>query len=244
MDSYTKDNKNKKTVSAGSLNESIPKYNAESREPAFSDILDALVFASDSCVAIPLPKQKTSPHSSSSSTFVENAAFYHNALDEHVLTFVIDQNATIQNISSSLCRLLNYQKDELLNQCWGVLQPRCHHQEKFENVWQSLGAGEKWQGEISFTARNCERIWLSVTLVPRQTESGCTDFILAICADVTVAKNKLNIAQSFVESAIHDSQTSTGLLTADGEVLFFNKVALERSTTHSQASPIAVSRLK
>jgi len=233
MGSYTKDNRNKKTVSAGSLDEPIPKYNIESRELAFSDTLDALMFANDSCVAIPLPKQKTGSHSSSSSTFVENAAFYHNALDEHILTFVIDQNATIQNISSSLCRLLDYQKDELLNHPWGILQPRCHHQEKFENVWKNLDAGEKWQGEISFTARNCERIWLSTTLVPRRSESGCTDFILAICADVTVAKNKLNVAQSFVESAIHDSQTTTGLLTTDGEVLFFNKVALERSTTPS-----------
>ena len=237
MDSYTKENKNKnkKTVSAGGVDEPIPKYNAESREPAFLDTLDALVFANDSCVAIPLPKQKTSPHPSSSRTFVENAAFYHNALDEHILTFVIDQNATIQNISSSLCRLLNYQKDELLNHPWGILQPRSHHQEKFETVWKNLDAGEKWQGEISFTARNCERIWLSVTLVPRQTEAGCTDFILAICADVTASKNKLNVAQSFVESAIHDSHTSTGLLTVDGEVLFFNKVALERSTTLSSS---------
>lgn len=233
MDSYTKNNKNKKTVSVGGLDEPIPKYNAESCEPAFSDILDAVVFAHDSCVAIPLPKQTTDSQPSSSSTFVENAAYYHNALDEHILTFVIDQNATIQNISSSLCRLLNYPKEELLNRPWCILQPRCHHQEKFETVWQNLDTGEKWQGEISFTARNCERIWLSVTLVPRQTESGRTDFILAICADVTVTKNKLNVAQSFVESAIHDSQTTTGLLTTDGEVLFFNKVALERSTTPS-----------
>ena len=235
MDPYTKDNKNKKTVSAGSLDEFAPKYNAEPHEPAFLDTLDALVFANDSCVAIPLPKQEAGSHPSSPRTFVENTAFYHGALDEHILTFAIDQNATIQNISSSLCRLLDYQKDELLNHSWHILQPRCHHQEKFEAVWQKMDAGKKWQGEISFTARNCEQVWLSVTLVPRQTELGCIDFILAICADVTAAKNKLNVAQSFVESAIQDSHTSTGLLTVDGEVLFFNKVALERSTTLSSS---------
>jgi PAS domain S-box-containing protein len=233
MDSYTKNNKHKKTGSAGSLGESAPKYKAGSREPAFSDTLDALVFANDSFVAIPSPQQKTDPNSPSSSTFVEDAAFYHDALDAHILTFVIDQKATIQNISSSLCGLLGYQKDELFNHSWGILQPRCHHQESFEQVWVRLDAGEKWQGEICFTARNCERVWLSTTLVPRRTELGCTDFILAICADVTAAKNKLSAAQSFVESAINDSQITTGLLSIDGEVLFFNKVALERSTTSS-----------
>ncbi|MBL4607515.1 MAG: PAS domain S-box protein [Pseudomonadales bacterium] len=238
MDSYTKDNKYKNKISEGDVSESSLRYKAESQEFPFSETLDALVFANDSFVAIPLPKLPSSPSpspspSSSSSTFVENAAFYHNALDEHILTFVIDQKANIQSISSSLCRLLAYSKDELLNQCWTVLQPRCHQQESFDTVWKGLCTGEKWHGEICFTARNCERVWLDTTLIPRCNESGSSDFILAICTDVTAVKHKLSVAQSFVESAIHDSQTTTGLLTADGEVLFFNKVALERSSVLS-----------
>ena len=230
MDSFTK---NKKKVRVGSLRENAAKYDTESQAPPFSETLNSLVFTKDNFSAISLPQHNIVSDNIPSRTFVEDTAFYHAALDEHILTFVIDRNAKIQNISPPLCDLLNYQKEELVSQSLDTLQPRCHQEINFDQVWIKLNNGDKWEGEVCFTTLNCQYVWLNITLVPRCSEPGSADFILAICSDITATKNKLNQAQSFVESAVHDSQTTTGLLSLDGSVLFFNKVALERSSVQS-----------
>ena len=216
-------------MSSDDLSGSTQKYGLNTSSQGFSEVFDSLISPSDALSTISLPQQEGASSPRGACAIAEDTVFYHTVLDEHILTFAIDRHAKIQKISPPLCRLLKYPKEALLSQSLGILHPHCNEEINFDEVWRQLNRGMKWEGEISLTSQEGEQVWLSVTLVPHCIETGCADFILAVATDISASKRELCVAHSLVESSLKESQTTTGLLTADGTVLFFNKVALERS---------------
>ncbi|MBV1872728.1 MAG: PAS domain-containing protein [Gammaproteobacteria bacterium] len=216
-------------MGADCLSEPTQKYGLNTLSQSFSEVFDSLIFPGDALSTISLPQQVGTSSSAESCAIADDTVFYHAALEEHILTFAIDRHAKIQKISSPLCRLLKYPKEALLRQSLGILHPHCNKEINFDEVWCQLNNGMKWEGEISLISQDSEQVWLSVTLIPRCIEAGCADSILAVGSNISASKRELCLAHSLVESSLKESQTTTGFLAADGTVLFFNKVALERS---------------
>ena len=152
------------------------------------------------------------------------------ALDQHALVSITDTTGTITFANEKFAAISGYAIDELLGKDHRILNSSHHHSSFFQEVYETLGRGEVWRGEICNRNKSGQLYWVDSTIVPFLDAQGVTTSYVAIRTDITARKQaELNSENSLaiVEATLEATDNGIVVLNEFNKAIHYNQRFLD-----------------
>lgn len=110
------------------------------------------------------------------------------ALDSSAIVAITDPRGNIKYVNAKFIEISQYSEQELLGQNHRILNSDYHSREFFQNLWATISAGKKWEGEIRNRAKDGSFYWVHTIIVPFLNETGTVEEYVSIRWEVTDRK--------------------------------------------------------
>ncbi|MBF0422896.1 MAG: PAS domain S-box protein [Magnetococcales bacterium] len=151
------------------------------------------------------------------------------ALDQHAIVSITDTSGTIIYANDKFCRISGYSREELLGQNHRIVSSKRHERAFFRQMWQTIAAGEVWEGEVCNLAKGGGLYWVAATIVPWLDEKSRRPIqYIAIRTDISAQKlleEQLRSSRKFLESLTESMGEGVYALDAEGRCTFLNREA-------------------
>jgi PAS domain S-box-containing protein len=117
----------------------------------------------------------------------ESEAFL-NTVHTHALVSVTDRAGVILDANPNFCRITQYPREALLGQNHRIVNAGRHSRDFWVRMWQTIGRGRPWRGEICNRARDGSLYWVDAMIAPIPGADGLMDRFIAIGTDITSRK--------------------------------------------------------
>lgn len=127
------------------------------------------------------------------------------AIDQNPVTIVItNKEGFIEYVNPKFSELTGYTAEEAIGQNPRILQSGAHSQRLYEELWETILAGNNWHGEFLNKKKNGEQYWESAVISPVIDDSGKIFAFVAIKEDITEKKKMIEDivrAKEFAEAS-------------------------------------------
>lgn len=123
---------------------------------------------------------------------------YINIIDANVLVSLSDTNGVITDVSSALCKLTGYTKDELIGKNHNIFRHKDMDFKVFKDMWEIISRGNTWQGELKNLNKDGSSYWADVIISPTHDSMQKVIGYSAIRQNITDKKQleKISITDS------------------------------------------------
>ncbi len=144
---------------------------------------------------------------------------------------IADTDAAIEYVNPAFCRLTGYTAEEAVGKNPGLLQSGTHQAQFYQQMWETLLAGEQWRGEICNQKKSGELFWEYASIAAVRDEKGRTTHYVAVKEDITArkrAEERLRESEQRLRTILDNVQA--GVLIVDRQtrrIIEANPAALE-----------------
>jgi len=160
-------------------------------------------------------------------TLIKELGYQKRALDESSIVAATDRTGSITYVNEKFTQISGYEAHELLGQNHRLLRSGYHDLAFYQQMWETISAGQIWKGEICNRKKNGETYWVQTTIVPFIGQDGRPYQYLSIRYDITDLKQAQEMILEQQEKMI-----ATSKLSALGE--------LSAALTHEINNPLGV----
>jgi PAS domain S-box-containing protein len=123
-------------------------------------------------------------------------------LDQHALVSVADASGRITDVNHAFCAISGYSREELMGRDHRLLSSGTHSPDFWKALWDSIGKGTPWRGEICNRAKDGALYWVDSIIAPFVGENGKIVKHVSITNDITAykeAQRRVTESEAFLE---------------------------------------------
>jgi PAS domain S-box-containing protein len=117
----------------------------------------------------------------------------HQALDAHTVLSIAARDGSIIDVNRRFCEVSGYSREELIGRNHRLLKSGHHPPAFYQTLWQTIGRGEIWQGELQSRRKDGSPFWVQATILPLLDEAGMPERYVAIRTDITQQKDRKSV---------------------------------------------------
>ncbi len=146
------------------------------------------------------------------------------ALDEHAIVSITDSKGKIIHVNDKFCETSQYTRDELIGENHRIIKSGQHSEPFYREIWETIGNGKIWQGQICNRAKDGSYFWVDSTLIARLNDKGKAFEYIAIYTDITAQKDAEDEVKSLARFPMENPEPVMRV-NESGKVLFHNDAA-------------------
>ena len=165
---------------------------------------------------------------------------FQQAVEQSPVTIVItDRRGVIEYVNPHFTQLTGFSGAEAVGQNPRILKSGATSAHVYRDLWETIGTGGTWHGELLNKKKNGELFWESGTIAPIMNAAGKITHYLAVKEDVTARKKgdeDLLEAELFARSTIDGLSARICVIDSRGIILRTNR-AWDTFAAQNRAAP-------
>lgn len=102
--------------------------------------------------------------------------------------FITDREGTIKYANPAVEPLTGYDREEVIGENPRIWKSGEHDDAFYAEMWETILAGEVWDGEIVNERKDGSEVWVDMTIAPIADDDGAIERFVAVDTDVTERK--------------------------------------------------------
>lgn len=156
---------------------------------------------------------------------VKELTDYKYALDASSIVAITTPDGIIQYVNRNFCKISQYTPEELIGNDHRLVNSGYHPPEFIRNLWQTVGKGRIWKGEVRNRAKDGSHYWTDTTIVPFLDAGGKPQQHIVIRFDITArkqAEEKIRESEERFRSAFDNAAVGIAHVDLSGNWLLVN----------------------